>query len=62
MLSRFTDTDHYLANRRLAIDAAEADVDTPGGNAQWTGFKLAMTDIKVYILAILYLGQTGAAG
>ena len=34
----------HVANRRLAIDAAEADLDEAGGMSQWKGFKLAMTD------------------
>ena len=52
----------HVANRRLAIDGAEADVDVGGGMSQWTGFKLAMTDPKTYMLAIAYHGITGAAG
>jgi len=41
-----------VANRRLAIDAAEADVDMPGGMSQWVGLKLAFCDPKTYLLAI----------
>ena len=52
----------HIANRRLAIDAAEADVDLPGGMSQLTGLKLAFTDPKTYILAIGYMCITGAAG
>jgi MFS family permease len=52
----------HIANRRLAIDAAEADVDLPGGMSQFTGLKLAFTDPKTYILAIGYMCITGAAG
>lgn len=52
----------HIANRRLAIDAAEADVDLPGGMSQITGLKLAFTDPKTYILAIGYMCITGAAG
>ncbi|KAK4983324.1 hypothetical protein LTR66_008864 [Elasticomyces elasticus] len=51
-----------VANRRLAIDAAEADVDVSGGMSQLTGLKLAMMDPKTYILALMYHGITGAAG
>ncbi|KAJ5212381.1 uncharacterized protein N7498_004027 [Penicillium cinerascens] len=51
-----------VAERRLAIDAAEADVDDKGGMSQIQGLKLAMTDIKTYILALGYMCITGAAG
>ena len=36
-----------VANRRMAIDAAEADVDVGGGMSYWRGAKLAFTDPKV---------------
>lgn len=52
----------HVANRRMAIDAADADVDAAGGMSQITGMKLAFTDPKTYILAIMYHGTTGAAG
>lgn len=51
-----------VANRRLAIDAAEADVDEAGGMSQIRGMKLAFQDPKTYLLAIAYMGITGAAG
>lgn len=51
-----------VAERRLAIEAAEADVDEAGGMSQLKGLKLAMTDIKTYALAIGYMCITGAAG
>jgi MFS family permease len=51
-----------IANRRLAIDAAEADMDLPGGMSQFTGLKLAFIDPKTYILAIGYMCITGTAG
>jgi len=51
-----------VANRRLAIDAAEADVDEAGGMSQVRGMKLAFLDPKTYLLAIAYMGITGAAG
>jgi MFS family permease len=51
-----------IANRRLAIDAAEADLDLPGGMSQMTGLKLAFQDPKTYILAIGYMCITGTAG
>lgn len=53
----------HVANRRLAIDAAEADVDVEGGAmTQLTGIKLAFQDPKTYMLALMYMGITGAAG
>jgi len=52
----------HVANRRMAIDAAEADVDVGGGMSQLQGIKLAFSDPKTYILAIGYHGITGAAG
>jgi hypothetical protein len=52
----------HVANRRLAIEAAEADIDEAGGMSQLRGFKLAMTDKKTYILALAYMCVTGAAG
>lgn len=51
-----------VANRRLAIDAAEADVDLPGGMSQWTGCKLAFKDPKTYVLAIAYHAIVAASG
>lgn len=37
----------FVANRRMAIDAAEADVDEAGGMSQVRGMVLALTDVKV---------------
>lgn len=37
----------FVANRRMAIDAAEADVDEAGGMSQIRGMVLALTDVKV---------------
>lgn len=51
-----------VANRRLAIEAAEADIDEKGGGSQFYGLKLALTDIKTYALAIAYMSITGASG
>lgn len=48
---------YETANRRLAIDAAEADEDEPGAMSQIKGLKLAFTDIKTYILAVAYVSQ-----
>ncbi|KAB8205406.1 major facilitator superfamily domain-containing protein [Aspergillus parasiticus] len=52
----------HVANRRLAIDAAEADVDEAGKMSQVKGLKLAFTDIKTYALALAYMAITGASG
>ncbi|KAF7591605.1 hypothetical protein BBP40_001304 [Aspergillus hancockii] len=52
----------HVANRRLAIEAAEADVDEAGKMSQVKGLKLAFSDIKTYALAIAYMSITGASG
>ncbi|PNS21707.1 hypothetical protein CAC42_1561 [Sphaceloma murrayae] len=59
---KLSDEERHVANRRLAIEAAEADVDEKGGMSQLRGIKLALTDPKTYLLALAYHGQTGAAG
>ncbi|KAH8704007.1 putative MFS transporter [Talaromyces proteolyticus] len=51
-----------VASRRLAIEAAEADIDEAGGMSQWRGLKLAFADKRTYVLALAYMGITGAAG
>jgi sugar phosphate permease len=51
-----------VANRRMALDASEADVDTGGGMSQLQGLKEAFKDPKTYILALAYHAITGAAG
>lgn len=45
----------HVANKRMAIDAAKADVDVGGGASVWMGFKAAFTDPKVYLLMIMYV-------
>ena len=52
----------HIANRRLAIEAAEADVEIGGAMSQITGLKLAMTDPRTYMLAVAYMCITGASG
>ena len=52
----------HVANRRLAIEAAEADVDEKGGMSQVRGMVLAFKDPKTYILAVAYHCITGASG
>ncbi|KAJ5614500.1 permease of the major facilitator superfamily [Penicillium herquei] len=53
-----------VAIRRLAIEAAEADVDDEGGSGmtQLKGLKMALTDIKTYILAFAYMCINGGGG
>lgn len=51
-----------VANRRLALEADEADVDDASGRSHLRGIKDALTDPKTYLLAVAYHGQTGAAG
>lgn len=52
----------HVANRRMALDAGEADVNTGGKMSQLEGLKQAFLDPKTYILAIAYHGVVGAAG
>ncbi|PWY81676.1 MFS general substrate transporter [Aspergillus sclerotioniger CBS 115572] len=51
-----------VATRRLAIEAAEADVDEGGSMSQIKGLKLAFADVKTYLLAIAYMSLTAASG
>lgn len=51
-----------VANRRMAIEASEADVDESGVRSQLRGLKQAMLDPKTYILAVAYMAITGASG
>jgi hypothetical protein len=51
-----------VANRRLALDASEADVDLPGGMSQWEGCKLAFKDPKTWVLAITYHAIVATSG
>lgn len=57
-----TEEEKHVANRRMALDAAEADLDAGGAMSHLQGAKAAFTDPKTYILALAYHGQTGAAG
>ncbi|KAF9878000.1 major facilitator superfamily transporter [Colletotrichum karsti] len=52
----------HVANRRLALEAAEADTDEEGISSQLKGLKLCITDVKVWIFAFIYMGLTGAQG
>ncbi|KAI8304457.1 COPII coat assembly protein sec16 [Colletotrichum sp. SAR11_59] len=52
-----------MATKRLAVDAAESDVDeTRGPRAQLEGFKMALRDPKVWILTVAYHAFVGAGG
>ncbi|KAJ0336513.1 hypothetical protein COL922a_007864 [Colletotrichum nupharicola] len=52
-----------VATKRLAVDAAESDVDeTRGPRAQLEGFKMALRDPKVWILTVAYHAFVGAGG
>lgn len=57
-----TEEEKFVANRRMAIDAASVDTDDSNGMSQLTGLKLAVGDIKTWILALAYLAITGASG
>jgi len=47
-----SEEERHVATRRLAIDAAEVDVDEDQGMGQLRGIKLALTDPKTYLLAV----------
>lgn len=51
-----------VAIRRLAIEAAEADIDKEGGVSQLKGLKMALTDIKTYLLTLMYWCIAAAGG
>lgn len=51
-----------VAKRRLAIEVAEADIDEGSGMSQWVGMKLAFSDMRMYVLAIAYMGIVAASG
>jgi MFS family permease len=51
-----------VASRRMAIEAAETDLSEEDGRSQWIGTKMAFTDKRTYILALAYMGITGASG
>lgn len=42
-----------MANRRMASDGSEADIDEEGGMSQIRGLKLAFTDPKVSMTTTL---------
>ncbi|KAI7012960.1 permease of the major facilitator superfamily, partial [Hortaea werneckii] len=52
----------HVANRRMALDAGETDIDQEGGMSQIHGMKLAFKDPKMYLLAIGYHCIVAASG
>ncbi|KAF1843099.1 MFS transporter-like protein [Cucurbitaria berberidis CBS 394.84] len=52
----------HVANRRLALEAADADVDEEGAMSQLKGLKLALTDVKTWLFVGIYMCLTGAQG
>lgn len=50
----------HVANRRLALEAAEADSDEGDAQSQLHGLKLCVTDSKVWVLTLLYMCLTAA--
>lgn len=61
--SRLTPEMQTVAQRRMALDAAAADVDTAGGAmGQLKGIKAALIDPKTYLLAFMYHCVVGASG
>ncbi|KAL4905504.1 hypothetical protein BDW74DRAFT_17505 [Aspergillus multicolor] len=52
----------HVAVKRLAIEAAQADVDEAGKGSQIKGLKMAFSDVKTYALAVAYMAITGASG
>lgn len=52
----------HVANRRMALEAAEIDVDESGAKSQAQGLKLALLDVKVYIFALFNLCITAGIG
>ncbi|KAH9863675.1 hypothetical protein J1614_009607 [Plenodomus biglobosus] len=59
---RLTPEQKHVANRRLALEAADADVDEEGAMSQIKGLKLALTDVKTWIFVGIYMCLTGAQG
>jgi hypothetical protein len=52
----------HVANRRMAIDAAEADLDDGSAITQFEGAKMAFTDVKTYLLAFMYMAINASGG
>lgn len=56
------DPGNTTANRRLALEAAEADADDGTVSSQLHGLKLCFTDVKVWLFVFIYMGLTAAQG
>jgi hypothetical protein len=52
----------HVATRRMAIEAAQADVDDSGGMSHVKRLFLAMKDLRVHVMAIGYMTHTAAGG
>ncbi|KAF7118846.1 hypothetical protein CNMCM5793_008478 [Aspergillus hiratsukae] len=54
----------HVAIRRMALQAAESDLDEDNGTAasQLTGLKLAFTDPKLYLFSAIYICIVGSFG
>ncbi|PSN64740.1 MFS transporter-like protein [Corynespora cassiicola Philippines] len=52
----------HVANRRLALEATDMDIDEEGGMSQLRGLKLAVTDSKTWVFVGIYMCLTGAQG
>ena len=52
----------HIANRRMALDHAQADLDDGGAMSQLEGLKQALTDPKTYLIAIMHLCTNAAGG
>ena len=59
---RLTPEERKIAQRRLAMDAAEVDVDSTGSGTQMEGVKMALKDPKVWVLTVAQHALIGAGG
>ena len=53
-------TGNTAANRRLALEAAEADTDDGTISSQLHGLKLCVTDPKVWLFVLIHIARTAA--
>lgn len=52
----------HVAIRRMALQAAESDLDEGNASSQLTGLKLAFADPKLYLFAGMYICMVGSFG
>ncbi|GAQ09820.1 uncharacterized transporter C1683.12 [Aspergillus lentulus] len=52
----------HVAIRRMALQAAESDLDEGNASSQLTGLKLAFADPKLYLFAGIYICMVGSFG